>query len=162
MAKQQTKKPKHPAKKVAAVATISEKIEIPGARPATFKLIERAKDSYLLYRSSRKLGTARVEENGEWTARIGEGKAAFVATAKSGPDLLKLVGTWLLAREAREAAARPVEEANPELRIKGKKSPEERLSIEFAKRAQAARTADLDALLAELERNIKRLPKESR
>jgi hypothetical protein len=124
-------------------------------RPALFKLIERAKESYFLYRSSRKLGTARVEENGEWTARIGEGKTAFIFTAKSGPELLKLVGSYLLAHEAREAAQRPVEESNPELRIKGKKSPEERLSIEFAKRAQAARVADLDALLARLKQSIK-------
>lgn len=131
---------------------------MPGARPAIFKLVERAQESFYLYRSSRKIGTARIEENREWTARVGEGKSGFLATARSGPELLKLVGTYLLAAEAREAVARPVEESNPELRIKGKKSPEERLSIEFAHRAQAARLADLDKLLAELKRNIKRAP----
>jgi len=142
--------PKRAIKKTVPADPISERIEIPGVRPAAFKLVERAKESYFLYRSSRKLGTARVEESGEWTARVGEGKTGFVATAKTGPDLLKLVGTYLLAQEAREAAQRPVEENNPELRIKGKKSPEERLSIEFAKRAQAARVGELDALLAQL------------
>ena len=86
----------------------------------------------------------------------GEGKSGFVATEKSGPELLKLVGAYLLAGEAREAASRPVEETNPEFRIKGKKSPEERLSIEFAKRAQTARVAELDKLVAELSRSIKR------
>ncbi len=139
--------------------TITERVELAGVRPAAFKLTERAKDSFFLYRSSRKLGTARVEENGEWTARIGEGKSGFVATAWSGPELLKLVGAYLLAGEARAAAMRPVEESNPELAIKGRKSPEERLSIEFAKRAQAARLADIDALLARLKKSIGRQPK---
>lgn len=151
--------PKAAKKKSAPAEPISEQIEVPGVRPATFKLIERAEDSFFLYRSSRKLGTARVEENGEWSARIGEGKTGFVATAKTGPELLKLVGTYLLAREARAAAQRPVEESNPELQIKGKKSPEERLSIEFAKRAQAARAADLDRLIAGLSKSIRPLPK---
>src|ERR1044071_9172214 len=100
--------PKRPKAKPAPPASISAQIEIPGVRPATFKLLERAKESYFLYRSSKKLGTARVEENGEWTARIGEGKAGFIATARSGPELLKLVGTYLLAGEARAAALRPV------------------------------------------------------
>ena len=151
--------PKRPKPKAKPAAPISEKVELPGVRPAIFKLIERAAESFYLYRSSRKLGTARVEENGEWTARIGEGKAGFLATAKSGPELLKLVGAYLLAQEAREAASRPVEETNPELKIKGKKSPEERLSIEFARRAQAARVADLGAQLAQLRRSIKPAPK---
>jgi hypothetical protein len=146
-------------KKTAPRPPISERIDLPGARPATFKLLERAKESYFLYRSSKKLGTARVEENGEWTARVGEGKSAVLATAKSGPELLKLVGTWLLAGEAREAAARPVEESNPELRIKGRKSPEERLSIEFARRAQATRLAELDALLADQKKSLKSAPR---
>ncbi len=151
--------PKRATKKPLPADPVIERIEIPGVRPATFKLVERAKESFFLYRSSRKLGTARVEENGEWTARIGEGKAGFIAAAKSGPQLLKLVGAYLLAHEAREAAQRPVEESNPEFRIKGKKSPEERLSIEFAKRAQAARVADLDESIARLKKSVKPLPK---
>ena len=151
--------PKRPTKQSKPAPTISERIDMPGTRPATFKLVERAKESFYLYRSSRKLGTARVEESGEWTARVGEGKSSFIATAKSSPELLKLVGTYFLAAEAREAAMRPVEENNPELRIKGKKSAEERLSIEFARRAQATRIADLDEMLAQLKRSIKRAPK---
>jgi len=147
------------SKKAALPEPISEKIEVPGVRPATFKLVERAEDSFFLFRSSRKLGTARVEENGDWTARIGEGRKGFVATAGSGPELLKLVGSYLLAQEARETAAQPVEENNPELRIKGKMSPEERLSIEFARRRQTARIADLDQELAALKRNVKPLSK---
>ena len=151
--------PKRPKPEPKPAAPIAEKIEIPGVRPAIFKLVERAKESYFLYRSSKKLGTARVEENGAWTARVGEGRSGFLATAKSGRELLKLVGTILLAEDAREVAMRPVEESNPDFRIKGKKSPEERLSIEFAKRAQAARIADLDAQLTELKRSTKPLPK---
>ena len=129
---------------------------MPGARPATFKLLPRAEDSFFLYRSSRKIGTARVEENGDWTARLEDENPRRLATAKSGRELLKLVGEYILTREAREAAARPVEEADASLRIKGKKTPEERLSIQFAQRAQASRLADLDAKLAELGRSVKR------
>jgi hypothetical protein len=124
-------------------------------RPAVFKLLPRAEDSFFLYRSSRKIGTARVEENGEWTARLEDEKPRRTATAKSGPELLKLVGEYLLTREARDAVARPVEEADPSLRIKGKKTAEERLSIKFAERAQAARLAEYDARLAELGKSIR-------
>lgn len=148
--------PKQPKPKAKPAAPITEKVELPGVRAATFKLIERAQESYFLYRSSKKLGTARVEESGEWTARVGEGKSGLLVTAKSGSELLMLVGSFLLASEARDAATRPLEETNPELRIKGKKSPEERLSIEFAKRAQAARIAELDELLARLGKSIRR------
>jgi hypothetical protein len=52
-------------------------------------------------------------------------------------------------------AARPVEEANPDLAVKGKKSSEERLSIAFAERAQKARIGELDRLIAELRAQIK-------
>jgi hypothetical protein len=140
--------PPHPA-------PLSARIEVPGVRPANFKLVERAEESFYLYRSSRKNGTARVEENGEWTARVEGGDARFVATATSGPELLKLVGTYLLASEARTAASKPVEESHPELRIKGKKTAEERLSIEFTRCSQASRIAELDELLAALRRSIK-------
>jgi hypothetical protein len=110
---------------------LSEKVEMAGVRPATFKLVERGPDSYFLYRSSRKLGTARVEENGEWTARFDDPDGPIEATASSGPELLRMVGTWLLAHEAREEAAQPLEETHPELRVKGRKTAEEKLSIEI-------------------------------
>jgi hypothetical protein len=135
---------------------LSERVEVPGARPATFKLVERAEDSFYLYRSSRKIGTARVEENGDWTARIEAGDLKRTAAAKSGRELLLLVGAYLLTREAREAAARPVEESDPALRVKGRKTPEERLSLEFAERAQASRIAALDQRLQELGRSFRK------
>jgi hypothetical protein len=83
-------------------------VDVPGARPAAFKLVERAEDSFYLYRSSRKIGTARVEESGDWTARIETDDLRRTATAKSGPELLQLVGAYLLTLDARAAAARPV------------------------------------------------------
>jgi len=135
---------------------LSERVEVPGARPAAFKLVERAADSFYLYRSSRKIGTARVEENGEWTARIEMDDLKCRGTAKSGRELLQLVGVYLLTREAREAAARPVEESDPALKIKGRKTPEERLSLEFAERAQASRLAALDQRLKELGRSFRK------
>ena len=119
------------------------------------KLVERALELYFLYRSSRKIGTARVEPKGEWTARFEDGDGEWTAAADSGPELLRLVGRFLLTKDARAKASRPVEEANPDLAVKGKKSAEERLSIAFAERAQKARIAELDKALAELKTRIK-------
>ena len=48
--------------------TYSALIEVPGARPATFKLVEWASDSFHLFRSSRKIGAA-VKERG-WSAKF--------------------------------------------------------------------------------------------
>ena len=70
-------------------------------------------------------------------------------------DLLRLIGKFQLAKDARESASRRVEEANPELDIKGKKSAEERLSIAFAERARKGRLEELDRLIGELRRQIK-------
>ena len=60
---------------------ISEKVEVPGIRPSTFKLVDRGPDSYFLYRSSRKLGTARVEEDGSWSARFDDAQGEQQAEA---------------------------------------------------------------------------------
>jgi hypothetical protein len=140
---------------VSAVAgDLSEKVEVPGIRPATFKLVERGPDSYFLYRSSKKLGTARVEPDGEWTARFAGPEGSLEAAALSGAALLRLVGTFLLAGEARAAASRPIEETHPELRVKGKKSAEEKLSIEIVRRSEERRIEKLDALLAELGAHV--------
>jgi hypothetical protein len=138
----------------AAAGDLSEKVEVPGVRPATFKLVGRGPDSYFLYRSSKKLGTARVEPDGEWTARFAGPDGFFEAAAPSGPALLRLVGTYLLAGEARAAASRPIEETHPELRVKGKKSAEEKLSIEIVRRSEERRVEKLDALLAELSEHV--------
>jgi hypothetical protein len=138
-----------------AAKPITERVKVPGVPPATMKLIERALESYFLYRSSRKIGTARVEEKDNWTARFEDDDGEWSASAASGPELLRLVGKFLLTKDARAKASRPVGEANPDLAIKGKKSAEERLSIAFAERAQKARIADLDKALTELRTKIK-------
>jgi hypothetical protein len=138
-----------------AAKPITERVEVPGVPPATMKLIERALESYFLYRSSRKIGTARVEEKGQWSARFEDGDGEWTASAGSRPDLLQLVGKFLLTKDARAKALRPVAEANPDLAVKGKKSAEERLSIAFAERAQKSRVADLDKALTELRTKVK-------
>jgi hypothetical protein len=134
---------------------ITARVEVPGVPPASMKFVERALESYFLYRSSRKIGTARVEEKGEWTGRFEDDDGEWIASAQSGPELLRLVGRFLLTKDARDRASRPVEEANPDLAIKGKKNAEERLSIAFAERAQKARVAELDKALAEFKSQIK-------
>jgi hypothetical protein len=162
------KKPKlkrKPAKATAATAgakraakpgkPIAERVEVPGVPPASLKLVERAFESYFLYRSSRKIGTARVEPKDEWTARFEDDDGEWTASAASGPDLLRLVGTFLLTKDARARASRPVVEANPDLAFKGNKSAEERLSIAFAERAQKARIAELEKAVARLRAQIK-------
>ena len=119
------------------------------------KLVGRALESYFVYRSSRKIGTARVEPSGGWSARFEDKDGEWTATADSGPELLRLVGRFLLTKDARAKAARPVEEANPDLAVKGKKSAEERLSIAFAERAQKARLGELDNALMDIKARIK-------
>jgi hypothetical protein len=135
--------------------TIAARIEVPGAKPASFKLVERATESFDLFRSSRKIGTARVEERGKWTADFEASPKRWKATAGSAEALLRLIGTFLLAGEARAAAARPVEEIDPGLRIKGRMNAEQKLSREFASRAQRRRLAELDVLIAECRKNIR-------
>jgi hypothetical protein len=144
-----------PAKAAKSAKPIAERVEVPGVSPASMKLVERALESYFLYRSSRKIGTARVEGKGAWTARFEDDDGEWTATAGSGPELLRLVGTFLLTKDAKAKAQRPVEEANPDLAVKGKKSAEERLSIAFAERAQKARIADLDKALNEFKTRVK-------
>ena len=142
-------KPAKPAK------ALSERVELAGVKPATMKLVERGPESYFLYRSSRKIGTARVEPDGAWTARFETAEGTWNASGDSAPDLLRSVGSFLLATEARALAGRDVKDANPELRIKGRKTPEEALSLKFAERAREARMAEVDALLAALRQRIK-------
>lgn len=143
-----TKRAKKKAKPIAA------RIEVPGVRPASFKFVERGQDSYELFRSSAKIGTARAEESGSWSARFAAGGKHLVARAGSTDALLKLVGTFLLASEARKAAARPVEEIDPGLKPKGRATAEHALSREFAMRAQKHRLAVLDALIKECRGHI--------
>ena len=135
--------------------SIAERVAVPGVPPAAMRLLARALESYFLYRSSRKIGTARVEPKGEWTARFEDDGGEWTVSAASGRELLRLVGTFLLTKDARAKAARPVGEANPDLAVKGKKSPEERLSIAFAERAQKARIGELDKAIADLKARIK-------
>jgi hypothetical protein len=129
--------------------TYSALIEVPGARPTTFKLVEWAPDSFHLFRSSRKIG-AVVKERG-WSAKFRQAKKEWTAKADSAEALLKLVGTFILASEARDLAARPVEEAPKGKRPKGK---DEKISLEFLKRAQELRLAGIDAVIEDCRRRI--------
>lgn len=133
---------------------LSKRVELAGVRPITLKLVERGPESFFLYRSSRKLGTARVEPDGAWTARFEDADGLWEASAGSSDELLRLIGRFLLAKQARASATRSVGEANPELVIKGKKTPEQALSIKFAERARVTRIKELDATIAELRQRI--------
>jgi hypothetical protein len=137
-------------KKVAAKAkTHTERVEVPGVRPAAFKLVEWAPDSFHLFRSSRKIGTAAAE--GGWSARFRFGKKEWKGSAESADALLRLVGTFMLASEARDAAARPLEE---DRKGGGRKNKDERLSLEFLKRAQTVRVAEFEALIDTCRKRI--------
>ncbi len=131
--------------------TYSALIEVAGARPATFKLVEWAPDSFHLFRSSRKIGAA-VKERG-WSARFRSAKKDWKATADSAEALLKLIGTFILAAEARDAAARPIEEGKAQ-KGKGRRGRDEAISLEFLKRAQELRLAGIDALIEDCRRRI--------
>jgi len=139
----------------AVTKTISEKVAVPGVRAATFKLLERGPDSYFLYRSSSKLGAARVEEDGTWTAFFGDAKSERQAKADSAKGLLRVVGSWLLLHEARELAAQPVA-APADRPRKGRLTADEKLSLEFLRRAGARRVEEIDELIAGLAKQVTR------
>lgn len=129
--------------------TISVKVELVGVRPATFRLRWKAEDSYDLYRGSRKLGTARVEESREWTARFEHDGKAWIARADAAPELLHLVGTYILAHEARRS---PPADAPPPA---GKASAaERRLSEEWLELQEKRRAAALDILIKNARKQI--------
>ncbi len=133
------------------------RIEVAGVRPATFKLVEKAEGSCDLFRSSKRIGTARVEEDGTLSARFKSSDGEWSATAKSASDLLQLVGRYLLTIDARTAAAMPLNESHPELQAKGKKTVDEKLSVAFLKQAQAHRIATLDQNLATMRKAMKKV-----
>ena len=138
---------------------VAERVVVTGARPATFKLVEKASESFDLFRSSAKIGTARREPDGVWTARFDGLGASFRASGRSAPELLNLVGRYVLLGEAREAAARPLEEKHPDTKVKGKKSAEQALSIKLLRLGEERRLAGLDAEIEALQKSVRRAPR---
>ena len=134
---------------------IARRVEVAGIRPATFKLVDRGDGLFDLYRSSRKIGNARSGDR-RWMGQFWTSGERWRVTTDSPEELLALVGEFDLLAEAREAAARPVEEQNPELRLKGRATAEEKLSVAWAKRLQKTRLDDLDALIAARRERIVR------
>lgn len=129
--------------------TISERIALPGGRPATFRLRWKAPDSFDLYRGSRKLGTARVEENGEWTARFDRDRKGWQASAGSGVDLLRLVGVFVLAHEAKEAP--PAEQDMPKEKVP---AAERKLSAKWNDLQEKRRREGLNRMIRKARERI--------
>ena len=129
--------------------TIAERVEVPGVSPATFRLRWKAEDSYDLYRGSRKLGTARIEENSEWTARFDREGKAWRATADSGEELLRLIGVFLLAQEGKDAPSA----ASPAV-AKDVSAAERRLSAKWNRLQEERRLSRLDELIEEARTRV--------
>lgn len=127
---------------------LSERIDVPGARPSAFKLVEWAPDSFHLFRSSRKIGKATKEER-VWRARFQYDGKEWRASGESASDLLRLVGAFILAHEARDAAAAPAGKA------KGRATRDERISLQFLERARTLRVAEIDELIALCRKRVK-------
>ena len=123
--------------------------------PSLFAGVEKAEGSYDLFRSSKRIGTARVEEDGTFSARFEASDGEWSATVKSASELLQFVGRYFLTIDARVAAAKPLKESHPELRAKGQRSVDEKLSIAFMKQVHARRIATLDKELAVMRKDIK-------
>jgi hypothetical protein len=135
------------------MAVHSAKIEVSGVRPATFKLKETAEDSFDLYHSSRKIGTARVEGRGAWSARFKGADREWKAKEKSPDELLALVGRFLLAQKARESETPPVQRSAPDTKIKS--TPAERkLSQRWAELSLKSHLKKLDQIIAECRKRI--------
>ena len=129
---------------------VSERVEVAGARPTTFKLMEKAEDSFDLFRSGKKIGTARAEENGEVSGRFTAADGEWSVTGQTARELLQLIGRYLLTIDARSAAG-----ADEGQSSKAKPTVEEKLSVEFLKRAQTNRLSALDQDLAAMRRDMK-------
>ena len=131
----------------------SAQIEVTGVRPATFKLKETAEDSFDLYHSSRKIGAARVEGRGAWTARFKSAGREWKAKEKSPNELLDLVGRFVLAQKARESGTPPVQRSAPDTKIKS--TPAERkLSQRWAELSLKSHLAKLDQIIADCRKRI--------
>ena len=132
---------------------IARRVEVAGIRPATFKLVDKGDGLFDLHRSSRKIGNAR-RGDGQWLGQFWTSGEMWRVVTDSPEELLALVGEFELLSEARAAAARPVEEQNPELRLKARPTAEEKLSVAWAKRLQKTRLDELDALIAACRKRI--------
>ena len=132
--------------------TIAERVEVPGVRPATFRLRWKAEGSFDLYRSSRKLGRARVEEDGDWTARFEATGKRWLATAASGEDLLGLVDIFLLAQEAKEVSPPPKDNPPDNRSVT---AAERKLSAKWQDLQEKRRIARLDELIREARKRIR-------
>jgi hypothetical protein len=128
--------------------SIAERIEVAGARPAAFKLVEKAEGSFDLFRSGRKIGTARAEEAGGFSARFTTPDREWTANAPTPSALLQRVGRYLLTLDARAAA---MDAPAP----KGGRTADEKLSVAFLKKAGALRLRAIDTELASLRRGMK-------
>jgi hypothetical protein len=132
---------------------IARRVEVAGTRPATFKLVDKGDGLFDLHRASRKIGNAR-SGGGRWTGQFWTSGEMWRVDTDSPDELLALVGEFQLLTEAREAAARPVEEQSPELRLKARPTADEKLSVAWAKRLQKTRLDEIDALIAACRERI--------
>jgi hypothetical protein len=128
--------------------SIAERIEVTGATPAAFKLVGKAEGSFDLFRSGRKIGTARAEEAGGFSARFTAPDGEWTANASTPSELLRRVGRYLLTLDARAAE---VEAPAP----KGGRSADEKLSVAFLKKAGVLRLQAIDAELTAMRRQMK-------
>jgi hypothetical protein len=134
---------------------IAERVEVPGARAAAFKLVAKAEGSFDLFRSGRKIGTARAEEAGGFSARFTAPDGEWTANAPTPSALLQLVGRYLLSLDARTAAA-----AAPA--PKAGRTAEEKLSAAFVKKAGALRLRAIDMELTRLRRDMQSIRRAGR
>jgi hypothetical protein len=120
---------------------------VPGARPAAFKLVAKAEGSFDLYRSGRRIGTARAEEPHGFSARFAAPDGEWALTAKSPAELLHQVGRYLLTLDARAAAKdAPAPKAG--------RTADEKLSAAFVTKAGVLRLRALEAALKAMRRQM--------
>ena len=128
---------------------IVERVEVVGVRLATFKLVEKAEGSYDLFRSGKKIGTARVEESGDVSGRFTGPDGEWSVTLHTARELLQFVGSYLLTIDVRSAVAAKERQSS-----KAKQTAEERLSVAFLKKAQANGISALDQDLAAMRKGM--------
>jgi hypothetical protein len=71
----------------------SERVAVPGVRPAIFKLVDKGEGLFDLYRSSAKISNARPGNKGRWSAQFWLSGEKWHAEAGSADALLRLRST---------------------------------------------------------------------
>ena len=134
------------------MAMHSARIEVSGVPAGDLQTERNRRGLFRPLSFEPEIGTARVEGRNAWTARFTAPDASG-RRRKSSDELLRLVGTFLLAQKARESETPPVQRSAPDTKVKS--TPAERkLSQRWAELSLRSHLEKLDQIIAECRKRI--------